>query len=232
MNIYIDIETIPSEREDVRNYIASTIQPPGTMKKAETIAAWEQNDKPAAIDEAVAKTSFDGAFGRVFCIGWAIDDRSPRTVHGLDEADVLTLFSQLLAVKPSDSFSACVVGHNVAAFDLRFLMQRFIVNGIKPPLVIARAADAKPWEKDKVYDTMVQWAGAGNRVSLDKLCMALSIPSPKGELDGSKVWEWVKAGRHDEVADYCCGDVLATRHVHQRMTFAVQHLGAVNALAE
>ncbi len=113
-----------------------------------------------------------------------------------------------------------MVGHNVASFDLRFLVQRYIINGIRPHPVIARAAQAKPWESDKVFDTMVQWAGAGNRISLDKLCLGLGIPSPKGDLDGSKVWEWVQAGRIAEVADYCGRDVEAVQAVYQRMTFA------------
>lgn len=220
MNLYLDIETIPTNRADVRDYIAATVTPPGTMKKAETIAAWVENDKPAAVDEAVTKTSFDGAFGRVFCIGWALDNAAPSSVYGLDEVAVLEGFANALSIAPSERFTTCVVGHNVSAFDLRFLLQRYIVNGIRPPMVIARAAEAKPWEKEKVYDTMVQWAGAGNRVSLDKLCMALGIQSPKGELDGSKVWQWVQDGKHEEVALYCEGDVIATRKVHQRMTFA------------
>jgi predicted PolB exonuclease-like 3'-5' exonuclease len=51
------------------------------------------------------------------------------------------------------------------------------------------------------------------------LCLALSIPTPKGDLDGSKVWQYVQDGRHEEVAAYCRRDVEATRQVHRRMTF-------------
>ena len=61
MNIYLDIETIPTDRAAVRDYIAATITPPGTMKKAETIAAWVKDDKPAAIEEAVNRTSCGGS---------------------------------------------------------------------------------------------------------------------------------------------------------------------------
>jgi 3'-5' exonuclease len=221
VNLFLDIETIPSNRADVREYIAATVCPPAQMKKADTIKAWEENDKPAAIEEAVAKTGLDGSFGRVCCIGWAWDDEPVKSVHDAeDEAKLLRLFAESLRVDPSERFTVAVVGHNVASFDLRFLVQRHIVNGIRPPMVIARAAQAKPWEIEKVYDTMVQWVGASNRVGLDKLCLALGVPSPKGDLDGSKVWQYVQDGRIEEVAAYCRKDVEATRAVWRRMTFS------------
>lgn len=223
MNLYLDIETIPTDRTDVREYIAATVKPPATMSKAETIAKWEAESKAGAIDEAVAKTGLDGSFGRVCVIGWAFNDAKPRTLLNADnEAALLTCFADEMAdaINHSTEFSTTVIGHNVSSFDLRFLVQRFIVNGIRPPMVIQRAAQAKPWESDKVFDTMVQWAGVGNRISLDKLCLALGIPSPKGEMDGSMVAEYVAAGRIEEVAAYCCRDVEAARAVHQRMTFA------------
>lgn len=215
--IFIDIETLGTDRQDVRDYIAASITPPGNISKPETIAKWIAESKPAAIDEAIAKTSLDGAFGRVCVIGWALDDERVQTAHSLDEPAVLQAFSE--RIDSLRVFDFAVVGHNVASFDLRFLVQRYIVNGIKPPALIARAAQAKPWEVEKVYDTMVQWAGAGNRISLDKLCLALGIESPKGDITGATVGQAVADGRLLEVADYCAGDVIAVREVWRRMTF-------------
>lgn len=222
--LFLDIETIGTARQDVRDYIAASIKPPGNISKAETIAKWELESKPAAIADAIDKTSFDGAFGRVCCIGFAMDDGEPEAVFSAnDERHVLEGFAYILDRSlAGERFTTTVVGHNVGAFDLRFLHQRYIVHGIRPPIVIARAISARPWESEKVYDTMVQWAGVGNRVSLDKLCLALSIPSPKSELDGSKVAEYVAAGRINEVASYCAGDVEAVREVHRRMSFALE----------
>jgi len=220
--IFLDIETIPTQRQDVRDYIASTVTHPGNIKKAESIAAWNENEKPAAVEEAVGKTSFDGAFGQVVCIGFDLSDNGePATVFGLDEAALLRNFNNALAeiLDPSDMFTTTIVGHNVSAFDLRFLVQRYMVNGIRPHPVIARAAQAKPWESDKVYDTMIQFAGVGNRISLDKLCMALGLPGKDG-VTGADVWPMVQAGKLQEVADYCASDVRKTRAVFRRMTFA------------
>ena len=219
-HLFIDIETMPTDRQDVRDLIASKIAPPGNISKAETIAKWEAESKPAAIEESVAKTSLDGTFGRVCVIGWAIDNSAALAVsNATNEGDVLARFAERMDAARFSVFETCVVGHNVTSFDLRFLVQRYIVHGIKPPAVIARAAQAKPWEAEKVFDTMTQWAGVGNRVSLEKLCMALGIDSPKTDIDGSKVAQYVADGRIDEVAEYCAGDVIATRRVWERMTF-------------
>lgn len=220
--IYLDIETIPTQRDDVRAFIAKSVTHPGNIKKAETIAAWNENEKPAAVEEAVSKTGLDGAFGQVVCVGMDLrDDGEPLVISGLSEADVLRAVNEAMTAEfeASDAFSTTIVGHNVSAFDLRFLVQRYIVNGIKPHHIIARAAQAKPWESEKVYDTMVQFAGVGNRISLDKLCLALGLPG-KGDITGADVWPMVQAGRLQEVADYCADDVRKTRAVFKRMTFA------------
>jgi len=221
-SIVIDIETIGTSRKDVIDYIAATVKPPATYKKAESIAEWHKEQGPAAIAEAVAKTGLDGAFGQVVCIGYQLDDmESPFVLHGLNERELLESFTKMLTecITPSDVLATSVVGHNVSGFDLRFLMQRYIINSIRPPMVLKRAAEAKPWETEKVFDTMIQFAGVGNRISLDKLCLALSIQSPKGDMDGSKVGQYVADGRLEEVSEYCKRDVEATREVFKRMTF-------------
>lgn len=235
MNLYLDIETIQTDRPEVREFIAASVTHPGNISKAETIAKWNEESRPAAVEEAVARTGLDGSFGRVCVIGWAINDEGVTTALSPDnEAYVLGEFARIIgqSIPPNERHTTTVIGHNVSGFDLRFLTQRFIVNGIKPPMVIARAAQAKPWESEKVFDTMVQWSGIGGKASLDKLCLALSLPSPKGEMDGSMVNQYVKDGRIEEVARYCERDVEAARAVHKRMTFATvpaEQLGDVPA---
>jgi hypothetical protein len=236
VNLFLDIETIPTQRQDVCEYIEQSMRDdlmlsleavcaPANYKDEAKIAEYIATKRAALTEEFRAKladkigsTGLDGSFGQVFCIGWAFNDLAPCTVCGLEEAPVLSAFARQLPA--SDRFTTTVIGHNVSAFDLRFLTQRYIVNRIKPPMVIARAAQAKPWESEKVFDTMVQWSGVKDRIALDKLCLALSIPSPKGDLDGSKVWEYVQAGKLTEVAAYCERDVEAVRAVWRRMTFA------------
>lgn len=219
----LDIETIPTERNDVREFIAKGITHPGNISKAETIAKWNEESRPAAIDEAVAKTGLDGAFGRVCCIGYAIDESgAPESIHGDGvEANILTMFNNRLneLIHSSMWSATTIVGHNVSSFDLRFLLQRYIVNGVRPHPIISTASRAKPWENEKVFDTMVQFSGVGNRISLDKLCMALGVES-KGDISGADVWPMYKAGKIAEIAEYCRHDVEITRQCFKRMTFA------------
>ena len=219
--IILDIETIPATAPHIADYIAATIKPPGTIKLPASIEKWHKESKQEAIEEAIAKTGLDGAFGQVVCIGYDLHDSgNPDAVYGLDEVELLTRFNAALDAIPRNMHNATtVVGHNVSAFDLRFLWQRYVVNGIRPHAIINAAAQAKSWDA-KIYDTMTQFAGFGNRISLDKLCMALSIPTPKGDMDGSMVGQAVADGRLLDVVEYCKRDVKATREVYRRMTFA------------
>lgn len=243
IHLYLDIETIPAQHPDILADIRAAkqqeldqaiaaVKAPGNYG-ADAASKW-MAEKGAAqiaglragfeaeVDEAYRKTSFDGAFGQICVIGWALNDDQPRTVHGLDERTLLRAFGESLDIPRSAHFSTCVIGHNVAAFDLRFLAQRHIINGIRPPFVISKAAQAKPWEVEKVFDTMVQWSGVGSRITLDKLCKALGVQSPKGDIDGSKVWDAVRSGRLVDVANYCARDVEAVRQIHLRMTYQVE----------
>src|SRR5690606_24242716 len=149
---------------------------PANYKDADKIAEYVANKKAALqaefadkLRQKIESTGLDGSFGQVFCVGWARDSEGPSTSYGMNERSVLENFAKSLRIGQNEGFTTTVIGHNVSSFDLRFLTQRFIVNGIRPPLVIARAAQAKPWEVEKVFDTMVQWAGVGGRISLNKL---------------------------------------------------------------
>jgi 3'-5' exonuclease len=246
--LYIDIETIPAQRPDVLAEIREAeaeslaaaleaVRPPGNYKKQETIDEWMATEAPkikqkliddstAKVEEAYRKTGLDGSFGHIACVSFAYLDSEPEKLWTADwqdpsyERDLLMGLEDLLNDHiPTNMHRAVqVVGHNVAGFDLRFLVQRSIITGVRPHPIINAAAQAKPWELDRVYDTMIQWAGVGKTVSLDKLCKALGMPG-KGDLDGSKVWDAIKNGRIAEVAEYCADDVRKVRAVHQRMTF-------------
>jgi hypothetical protein len=65
---------------------------------------------------------------------------------------------------------------------------------------------------------MLAWAGYGGRVSLDALCRALSVPTPKdGGIDGAGVYDAWLAGECDRIAAYNVRDATATRDVWQRL---------------
>lgn len=235
-SLYLDIESIPSQRLDVRNFFSekvcadtkqklSEVRAPSNYKDEAKIAEYINtatrnllDGEDAAIDAELSKTGLDGSFGQVICICWAWDDGPIKSAYAVDlslteERRVIgDLFADVLA---NLGKRYCTVGHNVAAFDLRFLKQRGIVHGLSLPLGLP--FEAKPWD-ETIFDTMLQWSGVGQRISMDKLCLALGIPG-KGGISGADVWPMAQAGKFAEIAAYCCGDVERTRAIHKRMTF-------------
>jgi hypothetical protein len=232
MNIYFDIETIPAQDPAAIELIKADIEKqkllvkaPSNYKDQEKIDAYikaEQDKLDADFDATYRKTSFDGGLGQICCIGYAIDDNAPLAICGGSESDILNTFYQSLMdeYNPSSQQRPKFIGHNIVNFDLRFMFQRSVMNNVKPPMMIPFVA--KPWD-ESIFDTMTAWAGHGNRVSLDKLCKIFNIPL-KGseigeEIDGSMVWDFYQAGRIQDIAKYCAGDVDRTRQAYKRMTF-------------
>ena len=227
MDLFLDLETIPTRNEQMGAYLGASVKMPGTIKKQESIDAWNANEKKGAQLEAVSASSLDGTFGNICVIGWAFDDAAPQCAYSeIDEGFLLLELNAAIERELTsqhgrdDAYQLRVVGHNVTGFDLRFLTQRCIVNGIKPHAALGRAIGAKPWEGHIVFDTMVQWSGVGGKnKKLEALCIALGIHTPKEECNGSLVWQWVQDGRIEEVAEYCKRDVVATREVFKRMVY-------------
>lgn len=223
--LYLDIETLPTNDAAVMAEIANSVTPPGSYKKAETIAEWEREAKPALVKEAIAKTSFSGAAGSVCVIGWAWNDAEPRSLRVADdmtERQLLDCMSNVLTdTRPSGFERPVIVGHYVAGFDIRFLWQRAFVLGVPLPAWFPR--DPKPWS-DGIHDTMAMWGGKES-ISLDDLCRALLIPG-KGNMTGADVADMWARGEREAVAAYCRDDVRRVRAVHQRMMIALGEVAA------
>ncbi|MHB1326895.1 MAG: 3'-5' exonuclease family protein [Gemmatimonadales bacterium] len=222
MRLFLDIETIPTEDPAIIAEIAAGITAPGNYKNPDSIAKWEAENKPALVDEAVKKTGFDATYGSLCCIGFAWEDEPPQTLlraFAMTEFDLLRVFfGDVLARCRSAQDRLEVVGHNVP-WDLRFIYQRAIVNNVRPPTHLMACIQAKPWGEN-VRDTMLMWnPERDRRISLDKLCRLLRVPTSKGEMDGSKVWDAYKAGEFAKIGAYCEGDVAAVRQVFKRLSF-------------
>lgn len=215
--LFIDLETIPSQKEGALEEIRETIAPPGNIKKQESIDKWMVENAETAAEEKWRKTALDGSRGEIICISFAVNDEPALSYHrNLDgsEGDLLRQVYNAWMALGIDHLST-IVGHNIRDFDLRFLFQRSVICGVEPCIPLRTESRYS----DFVYDTMLSWAGWGNRISLKNLCAALNIPVKEGDIDGATVWDAVLAGRYEEVGDYCRMDVEATRQVYKRMTF-------------
>jgi hypothetical protein len=226
-NLPLDIETIPTQDEEIRAQIAAEISPPGNYKSDEAIAKWWATEGEFKRAEAWKKTSFDGAYGHIAVIGFAFDDEEPTTLYSenyvKDEPKIIRAFHEAVNTRMKDKAGASVrvIGHNVLNFDMRFIRQRSILLGIQLTPFIRWGA--REWDDGYVFDTSFQWAGRDG-VKLAKLCEVMGIAG-KGEeigekIDGSMVWEFVQRGEIAKVAKYCGGDVSRVWEIFKKMTAA------------
>jgi hypothetical protein len=191
--LFLDIETVPTE---------PSLRENGLL------------DPQLQLDEAelIKKLSLSAATAKIICLCYAAEPPPGSAVEVIrgEEPEIIKGFWKLAA--DANLF----VGHNILDFDLRFIYQRSIIHQIKPSrdLPFARFRNAP------IYDTMQEWSKWGREhVSLDALSKALGIASPKENLDGSKVYPYYRAGKLDEIVEYCRRDVDCVRQVYRRLTF-------------
>lgn len=221
MNLYLDIETIPTQNDRIKSYLRSKLRPPGNIKKAESIEAWWAEKSEEAFEEAYRKTSLNGLFGELICICFALDEGPVMSTSRLpqeSEREVLEDFFEFLdeltmqGQKPAPVY----VGNRVGAFDLRFIAQRAMVHQVEPPTELYHtAADWHP----NIFDFSYQLNGRQGLVSLSDIAAAFGLDDPKADVDGSMVWDMVQEGRVDEVVQYCENDVKFAREVYKRLRF-------------
>lgn len=220
---YFDIEAIPTSDPEITDAIVEEITPPGNITKAETITAWYMDKKPELVKKAIQELVYDGGTGEIVTFACALGmngkihilQRKPGQSEVSLLMDINILFNQLL-MHGTTQKSVTWSGHYITGFDLRFLWKRFVINRLKPAVRIPH--DAKPWDKS-VYDTCTEWkANSRDRGDMQFICKLLGIDG-KDDLDGSKVWDYWKAGRVDEIAMYCGKDVERVIQIHKAMTF-------------
>jgi hypothetical protein len=227
MDIFLDIETIPTSRDDIRARVSADVAPPGQYKKPESIAQWWAAYGDLEREEAIAKTALSGTFGEIFCIGYAVEDGPVHVVSRGDgtERSVLEDFAKSLplAVERHDGppthdamweYRARWIGHNIEDFDLRFLWQRAIVNGLRLPFRLPLERYPKAPTR---FDTMREWAGWSGRIKQTELELALGI-ARVDPITGADVWTHYKAGDYAAIVAHCEEDVRCLREIYNRMT--------------
>ncbi len=212
--LFIDIETLPADEnsQSKLEYLFKR-QLEKKSRKKDVVEEVEIEGKIAdKFEDYFLKTSFDGGFGRVLCVAYAINDENTQVIcNPEDESKTLQEF--WLITEKSDLF----IGHNIMNFDLTFLYQRSIVLNIKPSKDLSFAR----YRSSPIFDTMCEWSkwGFQKNVGLEHIALALGLPTPKDGIDGSEVYDFFKRGKVKEICDYCMRDVETTRQIYKRMTF-------------
>ena len=219
MKVVLDIETVQAPREEWAR-IAGRQLTSGELTFAESggdlFAVGEAEAQQRLDDELYEKSSFDGTFRKIVCIGLLefTDNLEPRGAiswYGGNEQALLRAFwSHLAQSRPS-----LFITHNGLNFDLPFIKKRSIIHQVKPAMEINLAK----FRAEPVYDTMAIWSNWDNRgwVKLDVLARALNVESKSGS--GSQVAQMWADGQGKEIALYCLQDTYVTYGCYCRMNF-------------
>jgi predicted PolB exonuclease-like 3'-5' exonuclease len=224
---FLDVETVPiRELKNVRGWDAYKLfldrHWHKWQKKSEEEGWAEDNQELYESEFYVPETSLHAEFGKVVAIsiGKLVNEKEGDKfyIRSLVDQDEKKLLEQTTISLAKAGGILCA--HNGLEFDFPFLMRRYMINGLPIPPQLD-VAETKPWDV-KLRDTMKMWSGTqwNYKVSLELLCNILNVPSPKQEMDGSKVAELFSLGDEEsmkKISDYCAGDVLACAQVYCRM---------------
>lgn len=206
----VDIETVPQYKDFV--------EMPDALQQL-----WEQKTRVLRTPEQTPADFYERAgiwaeFGKIICIsvGFFYNHMGKQhfrvaSYYGDDEKEVLKDFNQLLSEQAAD-LRLCA--HNGKEFDFPYLCRRMLINGIEIPKQL-QLAGKKPWENGHV-DTMELWKFGDYKsyTSLVLLATVLDIPTPKDDIDGSRVSEIYYEDKNlPRIVNYCQKDVITTAQI-------------------
>jgi 3'-5' exonuclease len=234
--LYFDIETIPADETSAAALEYLYERKITKKMKDKNYTREEAVLETGTLEKFMDGTGLDGSFGRIICLAFAINDDNVRVLCAAKDGDEKTgmLSGEKKLLEDFWFIAAQIdlfVGHNIMEFDLRFILQRSIILGVKPTWTRFEEKGVKPWDMHKhlnfaryknlpIFDTMQEWSNWGQgKLGLEHVALSLGIPTPKEGIDGSEVSKFFKNGKVKDICDYCMRDVETTRAVYKRMTF-------------
>lgn len=208
--LVIDIETAPDqewlEREDATQLWLDRLEPPGNMKKAETIKGWIAQQ----IAERRAKAALSPWDGRIRAIGFGLlsEDELPQVLADEDEAELLNGF----AAEVCGLVGCRVGGWAVRHFDLPFIAVRCAMHDIVLP---------GWWPSARDYRRVVDGRDYITQGHLDQWLMRFGLPPKTGK--GADAPDMPL----DELIEHRRHDVVVERLVLRRLAQAIPDICAI-----
>lgn len=213
--LFLDIETVP-ERSDFDELSDE-------KKELFDLKTKYQRKDDQAPEDFYERAGIWAEFGKIICISVGFftfknDVRSFRVTSFFgEEVTILKDFSNLLN-NHFDRPEHLLCGHNAKEFDFPFIARRMIIHGLPIPNKL-NLFGKKPWEIPHL-DTMELWKFGDYKhyTSLKLLANILNIPSPKDDIDGSRVaYVYYIEKDIDRIITYCEKDVITVAQIMLRL---------------
>lgn len=163
-------------------------------------------------------------FGKIICIavGRFYENEAgelglrTKSYYGDDEKAILLEFKTMIEKFDQSTLKLCA--HNGKEFDFPYICRRMLVNCISLPQVL-NLSGKKSWDVPHL-DTLEMWKFGDYKhyTSLDLLAAIFSIPSSKGDMDGSQVnGVYYKEKNLPKIQEYCVRDVVVLAQLFLKM---------------
>lgn len=188
--------------------------------------SWQKPEATGWPDFYKERAAILAEFGQIICIsagyfnaGASGQEFRVKSYFGKEEPLVLKHFFEEIgrltgALKQGVRFC----GHNIREFDIPYICRRSLAHQIPIPEWLD-FRNLKTWDYPLI-DTLHAWRFGDykNYTSLKLLAACLQVPSPKTDLDGSKVGQayWEENDLH-RIATYCQKDVVTCARILQCM---------------
>lgn len=216
----LDIETVPALGPDDAGYEAVASK---AEEKGVTPETWMSLCPPLASVVCIGLTMVESPAGigcderNVVLYDETLFDRTPEVVgvelYGYEgEAALLGKFAEV-----SQRIERFVT-YNGRGYDFPVLVHRSAALGVQFGKRAWQAFQEYRYKPDIHIDLLdvMTGHGAAVRVSLNAMCIAYGIDSPKADFQGSSVLEMVRGGNVDDLVTYNIGDCQATLELYSR----------------
>jgi predicted PolB exonuclease-like 3'-5' exonuclease len=205
-HLALDIETVPLQ--DLSEYSTSVQE-----KIFEKIERRQSHDPKFDYNYFA---SLHGDFGKIICLslGYIAEDESIRlkSFWGEDEHQILLQFNETL-----EKHQGIYLHYNGLNFDVPFILQRMAHHGLAP--AGNSFSNMRRFSAEPHFDVMMMYYNwdLQKALPLGILAELYSIPSPKEELSGDKIFEVYQAKEWTKIIHYCEFDTATTLNLWRKI---------------
>ena len=136
---------------------------------------------------------------------WKVRSVAAPHVGTQTERELISSFLDQIA-----EYEPQLVTYNGSGFDLPVLRYRAMLHKLSAPGLFERPYfNRYSTDALDLCDALSSF-GSSTKLKLDEVCKIMGLDGKPSEIDGSQVSEYYRAGRIQEIADYCVTDVINT----------------------